>query len=83
MHIKKSVLHILCSLVCMLVLCKQALADEPSNFWDGFNLGGYSSGGITLPREDDAEAAINEISLLLTWNGDSRWSFFSELELED
>ena len=83
MHIKKSVLHILCSLVCMFVLCKQVLAEESSKFWDGFNLGGYSSGGVTLHRDDDAEAAINEVSLLLTWNGDSRWSFFGELELED
>ena len=83
MHIKNLVFHILCSVVSILALCKPVLADEPAKFWDGFNLGGYSSAGITLPREDDAEAAINEVSLLLTWNGDSRWSFFSELELED
>lgn len=83
MHIKNLVFHILCSVVSILVLCKPALADEPTKFWDGFSLGGYSSAGIAIPRGDDVEAAINEVSLLLTWNGDSRWSFFGELELED
>jgi hypothetical protein len=83
MHIKNLGLHTMCSVVSMLLLCKPVHADETSKFWSGFNLGGYSSAGITVPREEDAKAAINEISLLLTWNGDSRWSFFSELELED
>jgi hypothetical protein len=75
----------LLSVVSLLFQCKPLLADEslPSDFWSGFKLGGYSSAGITLYRDKDAEAALNEVSMLLTWNGDSRWSFFGELELED
>src|SRR6187551_2027512 len=85
MHLKNVPLYIFCSLVSLIAVCKPVLAEEPSsaNFLDGFNLGGYSSAGITLHRDEDAEAAINEISLLLRWNSDSRWSFFGELELED
>jgi hypothetical protein len=50
---------------------------------DGFNIGGYSSAGLTLARDEEARAALNEVSLLVTWNGNSRWSFFGELELEN
>ncbi len=72
------------SVTSLFALCKPVFAEEASaaNLWSGFRLGGYSSAGITLHRDENAEAAINEVSLLLTWNGDSRWSFFSELELE-
>lgn len=72
------------SVTSLFALCKPVFAEEASaaNFWNGFRLGGYSSAGVTLHRDKDAEAAINEVSLLLTWNGDSRWSFFGELELE-
>lgn len=57
------------------------LIDE-SNWLDGFGFGGYASAGIVLHRDKQAEAAINQISLLTTWTNDSRFSFFSELELE-
>ncbi len=72
------------SVTSLFALCKPVFAEEASasNLWSGFSLGGYSSTGVTLHRDENAEAAINEVSLLLTWNGDSRWSFFSELELE-
>ncbi len=73
---------IIASLVLSTLLCKPVLAEENANWLDGFQLGGYSSAGITLHRDQEAEAAINEVSLLLTWTGDSRLSFFSELELE-
>lgn len=84
MRIQSILMSIVFSVSSLILLCKPAFADAPSpdNFWSGFNLGGYSSAGITLHRDEEAEAAINEISLLLTWNGDSRWRFFSELELE-
>ncbi len=79
------------SVASMLVLCKPLFAEEvetvvdaePKSALENFKLGGYSSAGISIPREGDAEAAIDEISLLLTWNGNSRWSFFGELELEN
>lgn len=63
-------------------LCKPAFAEEPSNWTDNFKLGGYSSAGVTLHRDQEAEAAVNEFSLILTWQNDSRLSFFGELELE-
>jgi hypothetical protein len=70
------------SLALSAVLCKPAFADEAISWTDNFKLGGYASAGVILPRGQEAEAAINEISLILTWQNDSRLSFFGELELE-
>lgn len=71
------------SLASLLGLCKPVFADDKTNFLDGFNVGGYASAGLTLPRDEPAHAALNEVSLLISWNGDSRWHFFSEIELEE
>ena len=73
------------SVALLLMLCKAVHADEVANTSDenGFSLGGYSSAGITIPREGETTAAISEISLLLAWENDSRFKFFSEIELED
>jgi len=75
------------SVALLLMLCKAASADEAARlnngFIDGFRLGGYTSAGVTVPRDADAKAAINEISLILTWENDSRFKFFGELELEN
>ena len=79
---RKSVVVIFISLVLSTLLCKPALADGNLSWLDGFKLGGYGSAGINLQRDQEAQAAINGVSLLLTWNGDGRLSFFSELELE-
>lgn len=74
------------SVALLLLLCKAASADETtqanSGFFDAFRIGGYTSAGITLPRDETASAAINEISLIVTWENESRFKFFSELELE-
>lgn len=70
------------SLALSAALSKPALAEETTSWNDNFNLGGYSSAGIILHRNQEAEAAVNEISLILTWQNDSRLSFFGELELE-
>lgn len=72
----------LCSLALSALLCKPALADEATSWTDNFKLGGYASAGIVLHRDQEAEAAINEVSLILSWQNDSRLSFFGELELE-
>ena len=76
-----------CSVALLLLLCKVASADESettdSRFFDAFRIGGYSSAGVTLPRNEKATAAINEISLIVTWENESRFKFFSELELEE
>lgn len=79
----KKLIILFTSLASLLGLCKPVLADDTPNWIDGFNIGGYSSAGLTLARDEEAQAALNEVSLLVTWNGDSRWSFFGELELED
>ncbi len=74
------------SVAVLLLLCKVAYAEEPSapqkGVMDSFRLGGYTSAGITVPRASEASAAINEISLILTWENESRFKFFGELELE-
>ncbi len=75
------------SVALLLMLCKAAIADESATsnngFFESFRVGGYTSAGITLPRDETASAAINEISLIITWENESRFKFFSELELED
>lgn len=79
----KKLIILLTSLASLLGLCKPVFADDTPNWIDGFNIGGYSSAGLTLARDEEAQAALNEVSLLVTWNGNSRWSFFGELELEN
>lgn len=59
-----------------------ASRESQAGFWDGFKLGGYGSAGIIVPRHEKTEVGINELSLIVTWEGDSRFKFFSELELE-
>lgn len=79
----KKFIILFASVASLIGLCKPVLADDSPNWIDGFNVGGYASAGLTLPRDDSAHAALNEVSLLVSWNGDSRWHFFSELELEE
>lgn len=79
----KKFIIIFTSLASLFSLCKPAFADDTPSWLDGFNIGGYSSAGLTLERDQEAQAALNEVSLLVTWNGDSRLSFFGELELEN
>ncbi|HEY0561839.1 MAG TPA: hypothetical protein VGD04_00795 [Methylophilus sp.] len=79
----KYFIMVFASVTSLLGLCKPALAADDISVLDGFKLGGYSSAGIVLPRDASAQAAVNELSLILTWQTDSRWQFFGELELED
>ena len=79
----KKFIVIFSSLASLLCLCKPVLANDTSIWADGFNIGGYASAGLTLERNEEAQATLNEVSILLTWNGDTRWRFFSELELEN
>lgn len=73
---------IISSLALSIALCKPVFSEETPNWRENFKLGGFSSAGVTINRDENPEAAINEISLFLTWANDSRLSFFSELELE-
>lgn len=82
MHLIKRLFHI-GSVALLLVLCKAANADDKAGFFDGFSLGGYSSASITVPRDDEVKGAIDEFSLIFGWEGDSRFKFFGELEVEN
>jgi len=73
----------LLSVICLSGLCKPLQADEAGDFWQAFQLGGYSSGDLRLPRDETAALTLNEVSMIVTWNRGSRLTFFSELELEN
>lgn len=48
----------------------------------GFTLGGYGEAIYADPRGRNWEAGLNALSAVLWWEGNSRWRFFSEVELE-
>jgi hypothetical protein len=54
-------------------------ADE---FSDGITLGGYGSAIFDVHPGGAKDASLSEVSMFLGWEGDSRWRFFSELELD-
>lgn len=68
------------SVALLMMLCKVSHAAEPTRFIDGFKLGGYSSAELTIPRQGETEAAINEVSLILSWEGDSPFKILTEFE---
>jgi hypothetical protein len=70
------------SVALLVTLCKAAYADEPEVETSGFKLGGYSSSSITAPLHGGTELRIDDVSLMLRWENDSRLKFFGELELE-
>ena len=72
----------LCSVALLLALCNIAQAEEPAQPTSNFKLGGYSSASIVVPRKGTTAFDLNEISLLLSWENEGRFKFFSELELE-
>ena len=49
----------------------------------GWTLGGYATGSVN--RLDDASARLNldNLSLFVWWEGESRWKLFSEIEYEN
>ncbi|NKF22823.1 hypothetical protein [Solimonas marina] len=49
----------------------------------GFNLGGYSAAEVADYLGDDPAMTLRSLSLLLSWQGQGRWSFFSEVEGEN
>ncbi|HSR01745.1 MAG TPA: hypothetical protein VLM20_03050, partial [Methylophilaceae bacterium] len=60
----KKFIMTLVSVASLLCLCKPVMADSSDSWLDGFNVGGYSSAGLTLERNQEARAALNEVSLL-------------------
>ncbi|MDO8960788.1 MAG: hypothetical protein Q7V02_01700 [Methylophilus sp.] len=79
----KRFIYVIASVTSLLCLCKPTWAEDNSNFLDSFALGGYSSAGVEIPRTGTANAFVNEVSLILTWENDSRFKFFGEFELEE
>ncbi len=54
----------------------------PANTLDGFSLGGYAATKANIHPDGNKEVDLQNLSLFLGWEGDSRWRLFSELELE-
>lgn len=70
------------SVAIALLACNPAnAADEMSD--SGWHLGGYASVSLNVHPGGRAEASFDEISLFVSWDGDERWRFFSEIELEE
>jgi hypothetical protein len=49
----------------------------------GFTFGGYATGSYTDPEGGAAHANLDNVSLFIWWEGDSRWKFFAEIEYEN
>lgn len=58
-------------------------AEGADDFWAGFHFGGYTSVGLEVPRSSSAQLSLNELSLILTWDNETRTKFFGEFELEE
>jgi hypothetical protein len=60
---------------------------QPGQGWlvpgTGLRLGGYASATFQDDRHEPATAGANDLSLFTWWEGDSKFKFFSELDLED
>ena len=72
-------------LVYFIILCMPLVAqaeDDVADNFDGFSLGGYGTAKANLHPDGSKEIGIQNTSLFLGWDGDSRWRFFSELEIE-
>lgn len=65
-----------------------ATADyQPGQGWElpgtGLRLGGYTSAGFEKDRHKPSRLGVNDLSLFAWWEGDGKFKFFSELDLED
>jgi hypothetical protein len=82
--------------LCLIAAAFDAGADEPAlsdinyRLGDGFqipgtgiNVGGYATGSYVDPQHAPPRLALDNVSLFVWWDGDNRWKFFSEVELEN
>jgi hypothetical protein len=79
-------LHLLAaaSVAAALTICKpSAAAEEMGQKTEGFSWGGYSSASFHIKPGGDKEAQLDEVSLILRWEGNSRLRFFTEIEIEE
>ena len=60
---------------------------QPGQGWQlpgtGLRLGGYTSAGFQNDRRKPSRLGVNDLSLFAWWEGDGKFKFFSELDLED
>lgn len=49
----------------------------------GFTLGGYATGSLDNLSGDSSRLAVDNLSMFVWWEGQSRWKFFSEIEYEN
>lgn len=82
--------------LCLALAAFQAAADDSQltdinyRLGDGFqipgtgiSLGGYATGTYDQPQDAPSSVALNNLSLFVWWDGDGRWKFFSEIDLEN
>ncbi|WP_245652694.1 hypothetical protein [Methylophilus rhizosphaerae] len=65
------------------MMCKPLLAEDDSSFLQGFRVGGYTSVDLHVPRTEPTRLNWNELSMIVTWDKNTRIKFFGELDLED
>lgn len=76
-------LIVVASVVAASLLCNVATADEvQAAVENNLHIGGYSSTEFRLHPAGRATASLNELSLIMNWDGGGRLHLFSELELE-
>lgn len=72
------------SVAAAMAVCKPSIAAEADDAKiEGFKWGGYSSAGFNIKPGGDKKAQIDEVSLILRWEGNSRFRFFTEFEIEE
>lgn len=72
-----------CSVAAAQLACNLAWADAlEATAEQDFSMGGYSSAGIHIHPGGRAEAALNEVSLILNWDPKGRLRMFAEFEVE-
>ena len=71
------------SVISLCLMCKPLLAEEELSFWQGFRLGGYTSVDLHVPRTETTRLNWNELSMIVTWDQNTRVKFFGELDLEN
>jgi hypothetical protein len=63
------------------------LEHRPGRGWQvpgtGLHIGGYASAGFVDYQQDASAFVVDNVSLIVHWDSDGRWRFFSELDLED
>jgi hypothetical protein len=69
------------SLLVTLLACNQAFADDTLSL-AAIDLGGYATARANQNRHGNVAAGIDEISLILQWDNQSRLRAFAEIELE-